>query len=355
MKLYARDLQPEQQVQTTFLVAAKEVRRGKNGEPYLIVTLADKTGDVEGRLWDNVLEAADGFDAQDFVRVKGAVQLFQNRLQVQLHKIQRADPAEQDLRDYLPSSKRDPDEMESELRAIVAGIGNAHLRALLESFTQDAEMMSKWKLAPAAKTVHHACLGGLLEHTLSMAAIARLTAAHYGDVDLDLLLTGVLLHDVGKTDELSYSRTIQYSTDGQLLGHILIGMRWIDERASRIEGFPPKLLMLLQHMMLSHHGTAEFGSPKPPSFLEAVLLNLIDAMDAKYQAARDHLERDRQLDPLWTGYSHALERSLLRKEEYLSGKPPAAPPPPPAPKPEKRAASPLNSALADKLKNALGS
>lgn len=353
---YVRDLQPDQQVQGTFLVTNKDIRRGKNGDPYLVVTLADRTGDVEARLWDNVPDAADAFDAQDFVRVKGAVQVYQNRLQVTLHRIVRVAAEEQDLRDYLASSKRDVEVMWSELTQLVAEVANPHLRALLQLFLADPVIAAKLRLAPAAKTVHHAFLGGLLEHILSMAGLARQVAAHYGDVDLDLLMTGVILHDIAKIDELNYARNFVYSTEGQLIGHIVMGMRMIDEKVRQLPNFPPKLLLLVQHLMLSHHGTEEFGSPKQPLFGEAVLLNLIDTLDAKYQAVRDHLERDRNVDTLWTAWSNPLERTLLRKQEYLSDAPPLAaarPLPNKQNEPTKPERAAPDSPFANKLQSAL--
>jgi 3'-5' exoribonuclease len=360
---FVRDLKPEEPLNSVFLVSAKDVRRGKNGDPYLLITLCDKTGEIEARVWDSVQETSDLFEVQDFVKIRGAVQLFQTRLQVVIHKLQPVSAEEQDLRDYLPASKRNLDEMWTEWIQNVESIQTPHLRQLMNCFVVDEPLMANLKIAPAAKSVHHAYLGGLLEHTLSMCAIAKLMAQHYRDIDLDLLLVGVMLHDIGKTAELSYSRSFAYSSEGQMLGHIIIAMRWLDEKARQVPDFPQKVLNLLQHMILSHHGTEEFGSPKPPVFLEAVLLNQIDAMDAKCQTVRDVLERDRSQDALWTAFNPALERSLLRKDAYLSPEPPKREKPIPAtaegPKPAASNSSrpaigtAANTSLADKLQSAL--
>jgi 3'-5' exoribonuclease len=260
--------------------------------------------------------------------------------------------------------------MWSELRGIVAGFTNPHLKALLHSFLDDPEIAARYRRAPAAKQIHHAFLGGLLEHVLSLAALAQATAAHYPIIDRDLLLTGVILHDIGKIYELNYERGFSYSNEGQLIGHISIAFRMVGEKLRGLPDFPPLLRSLVEHMILSHHGKLEFGSPKIPVFPEALLLHYLDDMDSKMEAMRNQIENDRQLEGCFTSFNPALERAALKKDRYLN--PPAAPRPAtvpapvPAPPVAAKAAPAIPSAathplftpsgsnpFADKLKQAL--
>jgi 3'-5' exoribonuclease len=320
---YIADLQPKQQVTTLFLVQSKDVRQKKSGEPYLSLVLSDRTGEIDCKMWDNVADVMDTFERDDFVRVKGEIQIHQNRLQLTAHKLVRVPDTEVDLSDFLPASARDPEEMFTELTGLVDSMRNVHLKALLQAIFADPAIAKAYKRAPAAKGIHHAWLGGLLEHVLSLCALARFAAAHYPGVDEDLLLAGVMLHDVGKTSELSYERSFTYSTDGQLLGHIVIGLQIVGDKIRQVPGFPPKWKVLLEHMILSHHGQLEFGSPKLPLFQEALLLHHLDNLDSKIETMRASLARDRTALGEWTSYNHALDRTVLSKEKYLAG--PAAP------------------------------
>jgi 3'-5' exoribonuclease len=349
---YVSELQPNQTIQGTFLVAHKDIRQKKSGEPYLSLTLSDRTGELDAKMWDNAAEALDAFGRDDFVRVKGLLQVFQNRPQLTVHKIQPVPDSEVDLSDYLPASTRDRDEMFRELQAWIAGVTEPHLRALLEAIFGDDAIAVPFRTAPAAKTVHHAWVGGLIEHVLSMCHLAKATAAHYPGIDFDLLLAGVLLHDIGKIHELHYARTFGYTDRGQLLGHIPIGLQMVSERIRQMPDFPPKLRDLLLHMILSHHGELEFGSPKVPLFPEALLLHLLDNMDSKMECMRGLIERDRLVEGVWTGFSPALDRIALKKRRYLEASPePKAPQGAPTEAP--RPAEPV-SPFADKLRNALG-
>ena len=229
------------------------------------------------------------------------------------------DDSEIDFADYFPSSKRDPDEMWRELREVVAGIGNPHLKALLKRMLDDPDIALRYRRAPAAKQIHHAYLGGLIEHVLSLCALARADGAALSDVDADLLLTGVVLHDIGKIYELNYERGFSYSNDGQLLGHIAIALRMVGDKLRELPDFPPPLRSLVEHMILSHHGQLEFGSPKLPQFPEALLLHYLDDMDSKMECMRALIENDRQVEGCFTVYSTALDRSALKKERYLTG------------------------------------
>jgi 3'-5' exoribonuclease len=224
--------------------------------------------------------------------------------------------------------------MFAELRGIVAGIANPHLRALLQTFMDDEPLARMYRLAPAAKQVHHAFLGGLIEHVLSLCRLARMTAQHYNYVDIDLLLTGVILHDVGKVAELTYDRSFGYSSEGQLVGHIAIGLRFLHEKLQRLPDFPPKLRILVEHMILSHHGELEFGSPKLPQFPEALLLHHLDNLDSKMECMRALVAKDRLVEGYWTSYNASLERSVLKKGKYLEEQPAASEKPAEAPEPE---------------------
>jgi 3'-5' exoribonuclease len=238
--------------------------------------------------------------------------------------------ADVDFADFFPASTRDPLEMFAELRALVAGMRNPHLRALLEAFLNDEPLARMYRTAPAAKHVHHAYLGGLIEHVLSVCRLCHLTALHFGNVDYELLLTGAVLHDVGKVAELTYDRSFGYSTEGQLLGHIIIGLRLLHEKLQQVPGFPPKLRVLVEHLIVSHHGELEYGSPKVPQFPEAMLLHHLDNLDSKMECMRALAANDRHMEGHWTGYSNSLERSVLKKAKYLADD---APVPEPIPEP----------------------
>ncbi len=348
---YISDLQPDQIATGVFLVSAKDIRQKKSGDPFLSLILADKTGEIDAKMWDNVVEVMDTFEREAFVRVRGLPQIFQNKLQLTIHKLQALPDTEVELGDFFPASTRDPNEMWVELNTHIDAVGNPHLRALLRAFMDDPEIARRYRIAPAAKSIHHAWLSGLIEHVLSLCALAKVTAKHYPGIDEDLLLTGVILHDIGKIYELGYDRSFLYTTEGQLLGHIVIAMRMIDEKARQVPGFPPKMLTLVQHLVASHHGTLEFGSPKVPSFPEALLLHHLDNLDSKMETMRGLIEKDVRIAGHWTGYSSALDRAVLKKDRYLSEEPavPAAPAASSAP-----AARPASSSpFAEKLNLAL--
>jgi 3'-5' exoribonuclease len=346
---YLSELKPNQVFTTTLLVHVKDVRQKKSGEPYLSLLLGDRTGEIDAKMWDNVAEVMDTFDRDDFVKVKGLLQIFQNRLQVTVHKMARVLDADVDFADFFPASTRDPMEMFGELRALVAGVHNPHLRGLLEAFLNDEPLMRLYRTAPAAKQVHHAYLGGLIEHVLSVCRLCHLTASHYGNVDYELLLTGAILHDIGKVAELTYERSFGYSTEGQLLGHIVIGLRMLHEKVQQVPDFPPKLRMLVEHLLVSHHGELEYGSPKVPLFPEAMLLHHLDNLDSKMECMRALAAKDRHVEGNWTGYSSALERAILKKDKFLEepalGAESAAPPEPEH-KPEDQPAAHAHSSTA---------
>jgi 3'-5' exoribonuclease len=325
---YVRDLKPNQVLNTTFLVHVKDVRQKKSGDPYLSLLLGDRTGEVDAKMWDNVAEVIDTFDRDDFVKVKGLLQIFQNRPQLTIHKMTRVLDADVDFADYFPVSERDPMEMFAELRGIVDGMSNPHLRALLNAFLDDEQFARVYRTAPAAKQVHHAYLGGLLEHVLSVCNLCRMSAAHYSYVDLDLVLTGAVLHDIGKVAELTYDRSFGYSAEGQLLGHIVIGLRMLHQKLACLPDFPPKLQVLVEHLIISHHGELEFGSPKVPLFPEALLLHHLDNLDSKMECMRKLIASDQRVEGCWTAYNTSLDRAVLKKARYLDEQPAEQPPEP---------------------------
>jgi 3'-5' exoribonuclease len=321
--LYVNQLVPNQVVTGLFLVHTKDIRQKKTGEPYLSLVLGDRSGEIEAKMWDNVTEVMQTFERDDFVRIKGVMQIYQGRPQFTVHKMVRLTDGDVDFADYFPSSERDPEEMFAELRGIVAGVGNRHLRVLLEAFLDDEPIARAYRTAPAAKNVHHAYLGGLLEHVLSLCNLAKMICGHYGrvGVDLDLVLAGAVLHDIGKISELSYQRSFAYTTEGQLLGHIVIALRMLGDKIALQPDFPVQLRTLLEHLIISHHGELEFGSPKVPLFPEAMLLHHLDNLDSKMECMRATIAKDRHADGCWTGWSSSLERPVFKKAVWLNGVP----------------------------------
>jgi 3'-5' exoribonuclease len=365
---YVGTLPLNEPVTAQFLVLSKEIRQKKTGEPYLTLHLADRTGEIEAKMWDNVAEVMDTFERDEFLKVKGVVQVYQNRSQFTIHKLRRIEEQEVDLADYFPTSERDVDEMFAELRGVVNGFTNPHLQALVNSVLDDTQLAALFRMAPAAKTIHHAYRGGLLEHVLSLCQLSRLSAAHYRTIDLDLLLTGAILHDIGKVEELSFARGFSYSSSGQLLGHIVLGLRLLHGKFEKLADFPPKLRALIEHMIISHHGELEFGSPKVPIFAEALLLHHLDNLDSKMDALRGALQRDRLVQGDFTGWIAPLERVLLKKERYLDDSKAQAPAipnkiepeavrpsinPPDSPPPKPALKQPQNTLFAEKLQAVL--
>jgi len=316
---FVKELKPNEVATAVFLVHSKEIRQKRTGEPYLSLLLGDRSGEIDAKMWDNVAEVMDSFERDDFIKVRGLLQIYNNRPQFTVHKLRYMEDHEVELGDFFPASSRDPEEMFRELRATVASLTNPHIRGLLDAFLDDSEIASRFRIAPAAKTVHHAYRGGLLEHVLSLCGLARLAASHYRSVDLNLLIAGAVLHDVGKIYELTYDRGFGYSAEGQLLGHIAIGARMFYDKLRAFPDFPMELRNMIEHIILSHHGHLEFGSPKVPIFPEALLFHHLDDMDSKMECMRVLIEKEPLAPGYFTGYSSSLERIALRKDRYLSG------------------------------------
>jgi 3'-5' exoribonuclease len=305
-----------------FLVLGKQQRTTKQNKAYLNLTLGDKSGQMEARVWEpGDPRIAKEFERGDLVKVRGSVTRFDERCQVKVEQLRRAQPGESDLKDMLPCTAHDIDELWKKLEEAVASIGNAHLKRLLETLLADTELAKSYREAPAARGLHHAWLGGLLEHVVSLLGLADRVAAHYPLLDRDLLLTGVILHDIGKVRELEWSTGFDYTVEGILLGHIQMGVELVEKTIAGLPGFPGRLRTLVVHMILSHHGKLEFGSPKLPMIPEALALNFVDDLDAKMQAVMSEFEKSaregKAADEL-TGKVWALDqRQMLNTREWL--------------------------------------
>ncbi len=336
-----KGLEPSLRFESTFLVRSKETRVSKNGNPYLSLKLADRTGEMDTKVWDNVNSLAPLFEANDIVHVRGRMQVFNDQHQMIVTWLRAVPDEEVFLGDFVPHTEHDVDAMYAEVLEAIDQFSNANLKRLMRAVFRDPQFAMKYKQAPAAKANHHAKVGGLLEHVVSLLRLAKKVASHYPDVDSDLLACGVLLHDAGKIFELSWDRTFDYTDSGRLLGHIAIGSAWISRRCDEIVGFPARLKTLLLHLVLSHHGKLEYGSPQVPLFPEALVLHFIDDLDAKLEMMRE--ARAAAVEgSVWSGYHNSLGRFVLDKDAYLSSgsTPPAerqpsvhdpAPAPPQAP------------------------
>lgn len=313
-KIYVSDIKENDKVDSYFLVKDKNIAMAKNGKPYINIKLMDRSGEIEGRVWDNAEEIAAHFEKNDIVTIKGRGALYQGKVQLSLIDVRKVPEGTASAGDFLPRSEREPEEMFSELMGIISFIKDEHLKKLMNSFMNDAQFADLLKNAPAAKGMHHVYIGGLLEHTLSVAHLVTELSKHYSSVNRDLLLTGSILHDMGKTRELSYGGAFDYTDEGRLLGHIVIGIQMLDEKIRGIDGFPVKTAMLLRHMIASHHGELEFGSPKRPKTLEALLLHHIEDMDAKVNAYQAAISKDVPEESGWTTYQKMFERFLYKGE-----------------------------------------
>ncbi|MGH9865186.1 MAG: 3'-5' exoribonuclease YhaM family protein [Candidatus Acidiferrales bacterium] len=315
---FITDFQDGQAVATFFLVREKEIRTSaRTGKSWLRVALADRTGTIEAKMWDNFTGPSETFACEDIVRVRGRVKLYNNEKELTIEQILIAVETDYALDDFLPHTKYDVEKLFAQLREEIAAMKNPWLRKLLEVFVDDPECAAKLKRAPAAMTMHHAYLGGLLEHIVSLCGLAKHATQHYPEIDGDLLLAGIILHDIGKTQELFYSRSIGYTAEGQLLGHIVIGLGMVQRRIDAIPDFPKPLAALVEHLIVSHHGEYEFGSPKLPSLREAVLLHHLDDLDSKMGAMRETLGKT-AADEIWSVRNPALRRNLLNPQAYLN-------------------------------------
>ncbi len=307
-------------ITSTFVVVTKQIKPKKTGEPYLALTLGDRSGQLEAKMWDNVEEVLDGFEQDDFLKVKGLINKYKQRFQLTIHKLRKLGESEIEFADYLPKTTKDIDELWGTVADFVAGFQNPHLKALVSAFMADPEIAAAYRNAPAAKTLHHAYIGGLLDHVVSLFRSCDLVCRNYPQINRDLLLTGAFLHDIGKIHELTYNRSFSYTTKGQLLGHMIIELEMLQAKLAHLPDFPEELKTLVEHLLISHHGQYEFGSPKLPMFPEALVLHYLDDLDSKMEAMRAHFEREAALESPWTSYNASLGRPLLNTEKFLAPK-----------------------------------
>jgi 3'-5' exoribonuclease len=313
---------------TYFLVLHRQLRTTQTNKPYLNVVFCDKTGQLEGRVWDvNDARIAKDFDRGDVVKARGYVSRFNDRLQMKVEQLRKAQPSEVEKADLMPATTYDVQELWQKLLAFIGSFTDPHLKLLTGTIFNDLQIASAFREAPAAKQLHHAYLGGLLEHVISLLTLADRVAPHYAILHRDLLLTGVMLHDIGKIHELSWDVGFEYTTEGILLGHIQIGASLAEKAMDAIPGFPTRLKTLVLHVILSHHGKLEFGSPKLPMIPEALVLNFLDDLDAKMQAVQGEFDKcvreGKPADEL-TGKVWALDqRQLLNTRAWLASTEPA--------------------------------
>lgn len=308
-------------VTSYFALASLQVREKKQGSgQYLALVLADKTGTIEARMWEEFADAITNCNEGCYVKAQGQISKYQGKFQITIQKMRHAAVSEVEAADYVPTTKFDVEEMWAELRGYVSAFENEDLRRLVFAFLDDAEIGPAFRDAPAAKRLHHAWLGGLLEHVLTLVRVCRGTAPFYPEVEPDLLLTGAILHDIGKVRELSWKTSFGYTLEGQLIGHISIAQGMLREKIAELPGFPERLRVLVEHMVLSHHGRYEFGSPKLPMTPEAVLLSALDDLEAKMQAMRNEFAASmaggRSAEEM-TEWVRSMERPLLNSREYL--------------------------------------
>ncbi len=311
VKTYVNELQPNDQIVTVFLCQNKGSFTGKTGLPYLALTLVDKTGSVDAKVWDNVESLSGQFEEGDYVKVKATVTTYNGKLQMRVGNIRRISADDVDPADFMPTSSFGTKQMLAELRGLIEPLPNEDIRRLILSFLDDEDFLKKYVRAPAAKAIHHPFLGGLLEHTLSLAKLGKLVCGHYPQVDESMLLAGIFFHDLGKVRELEYERTLGYTDEGRLIGHITIGVEMLNDRIRELGDFPEDLKMLITHMILAHHGMLEFGSPKRPKIMEAMVLSALDDMDARIYSFQAILDEETSNDR-WSNYQKMYNRYLYR-------------------------------------------
>jgi 3'-5' exoribonuclease len=312
--IYVKDIKAGDKVADTFLVTDKSMAFSQKGAPYLNLRLRDKTGPIEARVWDRAVELDRLFKKGDVVHIQSRAASYKNILQLSVVDIRKADETGIDSKEYLPASKCDIEAMSGALTQFIAKIENPHLKILLDAFFQDEEIFTGFKRAPAAKGFHHVYNGGLLEHTLSVVRLLEQVASHYSSVNRELLITGGILHDIGKIKELSLGPLIEYTDTGRLIGHIVLGVEMLDAKIATIEGFPEQLAMELRHILLSHHGILEYGSPKRPKTIEALIIHYVDDMDAKVNAFQEFIENAPDEESDWTPFHRLFDRFIYKGE-----------------------------------------
>lgn len=310
---YIETFREGERINEIFLCKHKQSAVTKNGKPYENVILQDKTGTLDAKIWEPDSQGIDDFDSMDYIGVVGDVTSFQGALQLNIKRVRKVQPGEYDPKDYLPVSSRDIDEMYEELKEYIASVENPYLNKLLSVFfLEDAEFEKRFKFHSAAKTVHHGFVGGLLEHTLGVTKLCASFCEQYTILNRDLLLSAAMFHDIGKLEELSTFPENDYTDEGQLLGHIMIGAEWVGEKMRDIPDFPRKLGNELKHCILAHHGELEYGSPKKPALVEAVALTFADNIDAKMETLKEAFSNVPDGNTEWLGYNRLMESNIRR-------------------------------------------
>ena len=310
---YIDSLREGERINEVYLCKVKQSALTKAGKPYDNLVLQDKTGTLDAKIWEPGSVGIDEFETLDYIAVMGDITSFQGNLQLNVKRVRKVQEGEYDPKDYLPVSTRDVDEMYEELTALIGTVANPYLKQLLSSFfIEDKEFEKRFKFHSAAKTVHHGFVGGLLEHTLSVAKHCDYFASVYSMLNRDLMITAAIFHDVGKLEELSTFPENDYTDAGQLLGHIMIGAEMVGERIRSILGFPKGLENELKHCILAHHGELEFGSPKKPALAEALALSFADNIDAKMETIREIFAGVPENNLEWQGYNRLLESNIRR-------------------------------------------
>ena len=319
---FVNQLRPGETLDQVFLVRDKDLRTTKTGDLYVVCTLADKTGTLSARMWQASESVFQGIPAEGFLHVKGRTEDYRGTLQFVIDSCRPYSADKVDLGDFLATTERDVEEMWAELLEILRGIKDKHLRRLIKKFVEDREFVAAYKRSPAAMTLHHPFIGGLLEHTLNVARAAKALGPLYPEVNGDLVLAGVFMHDMGKTAELSAGMSVNYTDRGQLIGHITIAAIWVAERAAAVadetgEEFPQRIVNLLQHLILSHHGVYEYGSPKLPAIPEAFFIHYLDNLDAKVYMTTAAIAGDADPSSNFTSYLRPLETRIYKRSGDL--------------------------------------
>lgn len=311
---YLKDIRDGEQIIGHYLCKQKQNLKSRNGKPYISLKLQDKTGFVDGKIWDINCDI-DEFEENSFVKIDGVVSVYQGEYQINIRRLRLSMEGEYDPMDYIPCTDQDIERMLEKLKIYIDKVENIYLKKLLQSFfLSDAEFLNKFIHHSAAKSVHHSYMGGLLEHTLTVVSIAEFLASKYKQVNKDLVIAGAMLHDVGKIKELSDFPSNDYTDSGQLLGHIVMGAEMVGEKIKKISDFPESLELLIKHCILAHHGEFEFGSPKRPKIIEAMIIHCADNSDAKIKLFEESIQAD-SFQGEWVGYNRMLGRNI-RKSDF---------------------------------------
>ena len=307
---WIRDIIEEDRIESCYLVREKSQGTTRNGKPFLTLTLSDRTGEIPAVVWEKAEEFSSLFVEGEAVVVAGLASSYRGKLQVTVSALKRPEK-EPDSSLFCETSPMDPSRMMRSLKEVLRGVSDPHLRTLVDRFLSDRKFTALLKKAPAAKNFHHSYLGGLLEHTLSVCEMAVQIARHYPQLNGDLLVVSAFLHDIGKIREFTSPPNIEYTDEGRLIGHLVSGVEMLNEKLEGIKSFPADLAIRLKHLILSHHGQFDFGSPKEPAFLEAFALNFVDDIDAKISGLGRFMERDRR-EGAWTEFHRLFRRYLLK-------------------------------------------